>query len=451
MPHTRRSLRWNNPLTELYNSQQLPQRIRKDLNLLIVSVSFGMVFYMINSGSLMAGFAKALGADDFSYGVLITVPMFSGIMQLFSAWLIEKTRKRKALFVICGIISKLLWLPIALVPYFVPMELEPLRIWVVIVFIALAGCCGSFIDAGLYPWMSGLVPLPIRGRFLGIRSSIYTFTGLISAIIGSLLLDRFTGIEGYSWILGITCFFGVADITCFAFISDVPMEERKDKVSLGWTIKKALHSKEYLFFVLFWTIWSFTGSLYAPYVNMYALGPLHFTISQTTILGQVVSSLAAVFMVQWWGRKLDSHGNRWVIRRVVIVLCASVLVWLFVQPKDTFQVTNLVPYFMYCLSTGLVACGMDVTLQQMLMTSTPQKNRSMFIALYSITTALLGSALGNLTGGWILKQLGDVSFSFLGMGFDRYKLILFAGAALRFAAVFLLLPKLTKGEQEISI
>ncbi|MDD4796903.1 MAG: MFS transporter, partial [Eubacteriales bacterium] len=186
-------IRWINPLSELYNAHQIAGRLRKDLNLLIVSVSLGMVFYMISNGSLFAGFARALGADDFSYGVLISVPTASAVMQLLASWLVEKTRKRKLLFVTMGIIAKSLWLPVALVPYLVPMDYAYLRIWVVIVLIALSSCCGSFIDAGLYPWMSGLVPLRVRGHYLGLRSSVYTFTGLVSAIIGSLLLDRFSG------------------------------------------------------------------------------------------------------------------------------------------------------------------------------------------------------------------------------------------------------------------
>lgn len=443
--------RWTNPLTELYNANQIAGRLRKDLNLLVISVSLGMVFYMISNGSLFAGFARALGADDFSYGILISVPVASALMQLFSSWLIEKTRKRKQLFVTLGIISKSLWLPVALVPYFVPIDLAYLRIWVVIVLIALSACCGSFIDAGLYPWMSDLVPLRIRGRYLGLRSSVYTFTGLISAVIGSLLLDRFSGLSGYSWIFGITCFFGIADITCFAFISNVPMKEPTQKVSIFWAIGRAFRSREYKRFVLFWTLWLFTGALYMPYVNMYALGSLGFSMSQTTIFGQVVSSLAAVFMVQWWGRKLDMHGNKWVLRRVALVSCSAVLVWIFVSPAQGATAANIIPYFLYCLTTGLVFCGVDVTMQQMLMTSTPLQNRSMFIALYAITTAVLGTALGNLAGGWLLKQLGDISFTILGVWFDRYKIIFFVGAALRLAAAFYMLPSLTKGEKEISV
>ncbi|MDD4797300.1 MAG: hypothetical protein PHO66_05985, partial [Eubacteriales bacterium] len=258
-------------------------------------------------------------------------------------------------------------------------------------------------------------------------------------------------LSGYSWIFGITCLFGIADIACFAFISDVPMKEPSQKVSLRSVVGRALRSGEYKRFVLFWMMWIFTGSLYAPYINMYTLGPLGFSLAQTTIFGQVVSSLAAIFMVQWWGRKLDAHGNQWVIRRVGTVACSAVLVWIFVSPAHGATAANIVPYFVYCLSTGLVFCGIDVTLQKMLMTSTPLENRSLFIALYSLTTAVLGAALGNLAGGWLLKQLGDISFTFLGIWFDRYKLMFFFGAALRLTVMLYMLPGLTKGEEEIAV
>lgn len=443
--------RISNPLTELYDANQIAGRLRRDLSLLTVSVTIGMIFYNINSGALLAGFARELGADDFAYGILISVPMVCCVSQLFSSWLVEKTRKRKLLFIVFGIIARLMWLPVALTPFFVPMELAHLRIWVVIVFVSLAACCASFIDVGLVPWMSDLIPIRMRGQYLGVRSSFSTFSGLVGAIIGSLLLDRFTGLNSYCLILGIACFLGVADIACFIFITDTQPKEKWERPSMLNVAKRALGSPQYVRYVLFWLLWSLTSSLYGPYVNMYALGPLGFSMAQTTIFGQVVYAMSVVVMARWWGRQVDRHGAQWTIRRSATVLCSTALLWLFVDPARGPAFSNILFYFLYFMINGMVVCGIDVTSQQLLMTVTPQENRSMYLALYAIIINLGGNALGNMGGGWILTQLGDISFSFLGMVFDRYKIILLAGAALRLAAALILLPGLPRGDSEMQL
>ena len=84
----------------------------------------------------------------------------------------------------------------------------------------------------------------------------------------------------------------------------------------------------------------------------------------------------------------------------------------------------------------------------MLVTATPQKNRSLYIAFYMVITSIIGVSLANIAGGKLLEWMGNLSFSFAGIQFDRYKVLFAAACALRLAIVLAVLPLIAGLKQE---
>ena len=436
-----------NPFNNLYDQNNITDKShRRDLSLFAYAVTLGTVFFAVSAGTPFTGLAVALGADDMFYSLLFAIPLSTCFLQFFASWLLEKTHKRKTIFIIAGLFQRILWIPVALVPLFVPMNSPSLRLWAVITLITLSSLGGAFMNVSFFSWLGDVVPLKMRGRYLGLRSSIATILGLISAFAASFVLDHMPGLTGYTLVFGVGAIFGLADIVLFLWINDPPMQ-RHPQVSYIKSFLLVVKDKEFLLYLLFWTAWVFSWNLSGPFFNKYCLDKLHLSLSVTTLAGQVASGIMTFVFIQWWGRKLDHRGHRWVLLRCGIVGSVVSLVWLFASPGQFW------PLLIFALVNGMFTCGVDITSMHMLVTVTPQQNRSIYIALYMVITSLAGASLGYLAGGGLLNLMGELKFNLLGITFDRYKLLFIGAGMLRLLVILCLLPLIanlghSKGEDK---
>ncbi len=430
--------RFQNPLTNLYNQNNIQDpALRKDLNLFIVAVTIGTVFFAISGGTPFTGFAQALGLNDFMYSVLIAVPVALSLLQFINSWVLDRMRNRRKLFIVAGLIQRSLWLPVALVPLFIPADHPSLRMWMVVGLISLSSAAGSFMNVTFYSWLGDILPQKIRGHYMGLRSSVATVLGLVSALAASFILDRNPTLTGYMWVFGVGSLFGIGDIVTFFWVREPLMVVEPHNESHWKLILQTFRNRGFLGYLVFWTAWIFCWNLSGPFFNMYALGKLNLSMTVTTLVGQVASSIMTAYFIQWWGRHLDNRGVRWVLVRCGIAASITPLFWLFASPG------NFWPYLLFALGNGIFVCGVDVTAAQMLMTATPTRNRSVFLATYLVVTQVVGASLGNLAGGKLLDVMGELQFRFAGFDFDRYKLLFIGVGLLRFLIILFLLPLLT--------
>ncbi|NLG38295.1 MAG: MFS transporter [Clostridiales bacterium] len=429
------------PITRLYNQYGLARELRRDLNLVVLSVLFGMIHATITTGPGLAGFARDLGAGDFYYALLMALPVLGGTMQLAASWIIERTRRRKKWFILFGVVQRSLWLLIALVPWIVPMVPAMLRLWAVIALVTLSSMTASFVNVGFFSWMGDLIPLPMRGRFLALRLSISTAAGVAAALAASWLLDNIAGMAGYTVVFSIAAVFGTLDIVIYLWIKDPPMEQSHSE-SFAVVARRAVRNRPFLRYLLFWTVWAFCWNLTVPFNNVYALGPLGLSFQAVTLAGQVAGGVVTVLTVSWWGRHLDARSAGWVLRRGVLIMAGMPLLWLFARPGAAW------PLLLFNLGYSAANGGISLTSSQMLMTSTPPRSRSLYVALYAIVTSIAGAFVGYLAGGALLELMGPLSFTVAGLTFDRYKLLFLGGGALQTMSSLLLLPLLPLSEEQ---
>ena len=78
------------------------------------------VHMTLTSGAFLTGYALLLGANDFELSLLLALPMLMQGMQLPGAYFIERSGQRKTLTRWGAGISRLLWLPMILLPFLLP-------------------------------------------------------------------------------------------------------------------------------------------------------------------------------------------------------------------------------------------------------------------------------------------------------------------------------------------
>lgn len=426
------------------------KELRRSLNLLILSITFGMSFFVVINGAALTGFTRALGASDLVYGIIMAMPVIGGILQVFASYYLESTGKRKQLFLISGFIQRLAWIPAALIPLIVPPNNNSVRIWAVTVLITIASAAGSINGVAFLPWVGDLVPLEIRGRFFSRRTTIFTISGAITGILVGRLLDIFQGsFSGYAVIFVAAALLGTADIVCFFWIKDPPMKISEKKVPFFKLFAKPYGNKNYIRFILYVSLWNFGVNFAGPFFNVYMLEHLNMTFLLVFIFGQVISNLSTILFVRFWGIIVDRFGCK-----PVMAICSTIIIlfpflWCFATPKN-----YLIILFINFLA-GICWPGFDMAATNLSIWLAPEENRSIYVANYTLITSSVGIALAYICGGAFMQFTGPILESMnlpfvAGQEFSKFHALFIMSGLIRLSALVFLFPRFNEDKAESS-
>lgn len=422
----------------MYEERSLTRDVQRSLHLVIVAVTFGMVFLTITGGFPLTGFARSLGAGDFIYGVLMGLPVVGGVLQVFVSYLLETTRKRKKIFLIGGIIQRAMWVPIALIPYFLPMSAPLLRIWGVILLITVSSMSGAFVNVTFYSWMGDLIPGNIRGRYFSRRSMISTIASCLTGIGVGWFLDTVKGFSGYAIIFSIAALFGLLDILSFIWVTDPVMVSDEKKPAFFHMFKSVFKDRNYRTLVIFAAAWGFSVNISGPFYTVYMMEYLKMSFLQISLYGQVVSNIVTIIVVSRWGNLIDRFGNKPVLRLCALIVASLPFLWVFATPGHY----GIVPVIN--LLAGALWCGVELSNQNLLLGLAPDKNRSMYIAIFFMVTTLIGNALAFVCGGFFLEQIKPIAdawnLTLLGYPINYYHFLFILSGSLRYLSIFLFIP-----------
>lgn len=434
-------LRLRRPSLRLYDATGLSLQTQRGLNMAILAVTFSMVMTTITTGAAWTGFQRMLGADAQLLGVISAIPVAASTLQILAAYMLERWRARRALFLGFGIVSRLLWVVIGLIPYFTPMAQPQMRLVLLMVFLALSAGSGAFINVAFYSLIGDLVPLRIRGRYFSSRQAVSLLSGILAGLLVSWLLDATEGFTGYTIALVVAGVFGTADICCFFFVAWPPMQPQGNaRPGLGRMLRTVLRDRGYMRIVGYFTLWFFAVNLCGPFTNVFFLEEVRMTYTQITLLNQIVPNMATVLVIGWWGRQMDRYGNQPIVQTAGLYCMLLPLSYLLIGPHSFW----ILP-FANVLS-GICWPASDLGQQNMYLAKAPAQNRSMYVAVFFASTQLLGTALSNYVGGYLmdgpLATLAASGFA----GFSRYDYIFLLSSLLRIMCVVALLPRLRQEE-----
>ena len=143
---------------------------------------------------------------------------------------------------------------------------------------------------------------------------------------------------------------------------------------------------------------------------------------------------------------MDKSGTRSVMLKTGRLSSLAPLLWVFVTPGPYSIVLIMLTY----ISGGLLLPGMDIGAQNTFLNKAPERNRSMYVAIYFCVTSLFGIALANTVGGWLLDNalpnIERMGFSLFGVYFNRYNYLFLITFLLRIFNAFVLLPRMVAKE-----
>ena len=429
----------SSPFTPLYDEAGLTQVLRRGLMFVILGNLCGSMFFNITQGSALVGLAKELGANDFTFGVLMAIPLFGAVIQIPAAMIVSRAGKRKKYMLSYGIISRFMWILIGFVPYVVPMSPGWMKLWSIVFLVGISSVGGSFINICFTPWLADLVPLRIRGRWIASRDRIASILGVVVGILTALVLDHTTGFTGYAIVFIVGGTFGVVDMLAFIGVKETPMVKSVTQ-GLFPIIKRIYNDKKFFRFMVFWTLWCFAVNFGGAFTIRYALGPLNLSFLEVTLAGQMTAAFVTVVVISKWGRTIDRYGSKPVLMIACTMHAINPLIMLFAKPEQVLTLFLLHLVGAAFWSASNLAC---VNLQ---MSCSPDDDRPTYIAIFSCVTSLVGAFFGVFLGGafleWLHVFVEQVNFTINGNPPDQYKMIFTVSVIFRLITVFIFLPRL---------
>lgn len=432
---------------QLYDSTGLDPERKKGMDFAIYAVMMGMLSTIITTGAAWTGFLRdVIKADDFQLGIIAAVPVAVNTLQVLISYIMEKKKNRRFLFLFFGILGRSLWVLIGLIPYFVPISAGGLRVWAVIVLVAFISSGNCFVNLAFQSLMSDLIPIRIRGRYFSSRQRMSLIVGVLSGLLVSWIMDH-TGMAGYTIVLIIAGISGVADLACYFFFNWPPMENHQspgESTHLFKMVKGVFTNRSYVLLILFYTCWHFSVNLSAPFFNVYMLEYLNMSYTRITLFNQITSNLVTVLFVSRWGRLIDQHGNK-PIMQIAGVACIFIpIIWLFVTPSNTWLIV------VQSIVNGFFWPSMDLGQQNLSLNLSGEKNRTMYLAVFFACINLVGVALGNSVGGFLVQvpytALEGVGLQFFGTTLTKYHYVFITSTLMRLVTIFVILP-LVKEEE----
>lgn len=412
------------------------------LRIATYEASFATVWATLTTGVFLMGFALWLGANNVVMGLVTAIPTFGGLIQIVSSYFGERMKNRKSITAWFSLLGRGLWLPILLLPIFLPRELAlyPFLILLALSYVALNIPVPAYMS-----WMSDLVPPDHRGRYFGRRNMIAGIVGMILALPAAKFLDFATkhdyGRIGYGVLFGLAVAGGIASFLCLLRQPEPPRHPAppREDAPQGFAgvvayYKTPFADKNFMRLTLFNVIFGLGQNFAAPFYMVYAVKNLNVNYTQLQVFA-TLTSVASLASMPLWGYLSDRFGNKPLLAIGAFGTATLPWYWIMVNPGRPS-----VMLFLLCtvnLTGGLWWAGVQLTQFNLLISLSPSQKTPIYVATMSAITGLTGG-LAPMAGSVLMRNLEGWSVHFLGRDWLNFHLAFVVSSTLRFGSLFLL-------------
>lgn len=427
--------------------------VRVSMSRVVAGWGFGAAFVNITSGAVYTAFARALGANDFAFGVLAAALPAMSFLQVIAARLVEHSGKRKRQVLIAGLIGRGLWTLAAVMPLLAESYpgLIPKRdvLNFVIGCILLAGAFQAFSSPAFVSWMTDLVPSRVRPSFFARRMQFGTWIALIMTVISGLIADNFPDIKVYCALLALAGCCGIFEILVLMRVhepqlnqvsEDIPVKRKSP--SLRDTIMEPLRDPPIRRFLIFISILMVSYGFQGPFLWLYALEYLELPKTLTGLLLAGVPLVSIACTTRFWGDVLRRYGNRPVIRFASMIIALSSIGWVIARPGAW----DIMPIIL--ILTGSMAGAIELANLNVVTGLSPHVPRSSLAAMLAIASGV-SFAIAAWVAGAVAQSLlwiNTSDYDWFGMQVVNYHILFLISLGLRLFNATFVAPLLREPE-----
>lgn len=347
--------------------------------------------------SYIAPFALYLGASNLVMAFVGTGPvLITALTQLLAASILDRIGRRKPVILLGISIQTFAFLPLFLLPVFLPAG----GILALIFCITLYFFCHGLTFPAWMSMMGDVVEPDERGRYFANRSRI-TMYSMVGALMLAGLIANSWKVVGHTAV-GFGFLFGIAALVRFTSIFfmkqhyDAPMERQDTTHSFSFIafLRDPKHAN-YARFTFTVALMNGTTNIAGPFFAVYMLRDLHWSYLMFTSC-ILTFMLSQTLFVRWWGNIGDRHGNRAVLVATGCLLPVLPLFWIL---STSFPFLLLV----HAIS-GATWCGFNLAASNFIYDSMPQADRARASGYYSVVNGTCSVIGGMLVGAFIAEH-----------------------------------------------
>lgn len=384
----------------------------------------------LTTGAFLVAYALLLGASNTIIGLIASVGPLTQILQIPAIYLIERTRRRKALAVAAALLSRSFWFVIAALPWLVDLGAEGARIPMLLVCLTLYSGFGTIQSCAFNSWKRDIVPESIMGRYLAKRLTIATAMSAVLTLASGFVIDRGSqtmesAIPVYSLLFAMGAGFGF--IGAFA-LSHVPEPQMAPSTgaSLYRLLMEPLRDVNFRKLLMFLGSWNFAVNLAAPFFSVYLIKTLQMPMAWVIGLS-VASQFANVVFYRIWGRLADRFSNKSVMSVSGSLFVVTIAAWPFVTLPDKYVLTIPLLVLIHVLA-GISTAGVNLSAAGLALKSAPRGKATAFLAVNAIisgTAATIAPILAGIVSDHVADERLSIDFKWLRGTYERYHLTAF--------------------------
>ena len=399
---------------------------------------FNAVSFQIVLGAPVILFAKSLGASSFVLGTIAALTPLLNILQLLAARFLHRVGYKR--FLLSGWGARTFFtFCIAVLPLLPGLSI-PTRLGLLIAALFCFNLLRGFSAGAWLPWLTALVPAPVRGRFLS-RDNAFMHLGCLAALLlsawvmtGSVEADEYAAVFGIGLLSALVSLWFVHRIP-----EVVSAEDRKQSgVAVPWgaMLRFSPFAKLLWFTTIYMTVIGSLGVFTVEYLVVRG------KFAESTILllsaWSFVGALAGLAIT---APRLDATGSKPWLRHGLVIMALVILGWFFLA-------SGLLPGWPALVAAlnffgGLAGAIFGVANTRIMMGSVPAMGRNHFFALFTVVSGLgLGGA--PMVWGAMLDTLGTLDVVLGVMMVNRYSVYFAALVVLAWLALRLI-PGLHEG------
>ena len=395
------------------------------------------LFYslMVGAGeSYLPAFGIFLLGSSLQIGILTTLPPVIGaIFQYLGVLSLDTAKFRKNLIAKSAYLHGLIWIPIALLPFF--FDKGTTAVWILTLLVCVYHALLGF---GVPIWNSliGDLVAPIsRGEFFGHRNKLCGALTFVALAVAGIILDTTSLIEaaslGYLLVFLFSAWCRLRSAHWLTRYDDPEYWQSPEQRFSLWRFLKKTRQSNFAKFVLFVATMSFAVNISGPYFSIYMLRDLKFSYSQFMAI-TAMNIFAQFITIQRWGAFSDRFGNKKILTISAFGVASCPLIWLFTS--------NFWVIFFLHLYCGFVWAGFNLSAANFMFDAVTPPKRGRCSA-YSALLISFFVLVGSLCGGYIATHVSSpIDFqSHFNLPVSPYPFIFFLSLILRLivAIVFL--------------
>lgn len=377
-----------------------PAEVARSLRCSYVHGLLGTIFGASVGGMFLTGCALKLGATNLQIGILAAIPNALSFMQLWSAYVLERSGARRRLCLRSSMLSVSVWAVAAALPFILPANPPWLRLYTLFAVVAVAAAAGMVSGNAWTAWIADLVPADRYGRFFARRNLIAGPAAMAFAMLEGVFLDWAKTLQAFCTVFAVGVAAGWASIAALGRQADVPMARRRadsgEHVPFRHILAEAIRDRQLLAITLFVVAWRFAWMVSMPFYMVFMLEKLHMKFLWVGGL-TTTYSVVGVLCNPFWGAIADRTGGKRMVALTSILATFGAMPWLLAGQGNFWYLLPAIYAY-----TAFFDTGWGLGLTTLLLGSLPKEGRSVYLALYGTVTgtfAMVAPIIGGALAG----------------------------------------------------